>query len=110
MVEQYLEDRPQLKLVVLIVDLRRGLEGEEEELLEWLVQRGIRCCIAATKADKLNRTERARAAQAIQEQVRDLDAQLIEFSSESGEGREEVWSIINQAVKLGEVGEDAIQD
>jgi len=110
MVEQYLEDRPQLKLVVVIVDLRRGLEGEEEELLEWFLQRGIRCCIAATKADKLNRTERARAGKAILEQVRDLDARLIEFSSESGEGREEVWGIINQAVKRGEAGKDGIED
>jgi GTP-binding protein len=110
MVEQYLEDRPQLKLVVVIVDLRRGLEDEEDGLLQWLSERGIRCCIVATKADKLTRTERAQARGFIREQLQDLDAPFIEFSAESGEGREAVWDLINMSIKQGESGEDEIQD
>jgi GTP-binding protein len=98
MVEQYFEDRGQLKLVVLIVDLRRGLEPEEMDFLLWLWERGIRCCIAATKSDKLTRQERSNLGRSLREQTGELPAELVEFSAKTGEGREQLWAVIGKAV------------
>lgn len=110
MVEQYLVDRPQLKMVVVIVDLRRGVESEESEFLNWLKQMGIPACVVATKADKVKRTERTGVGRVLGEQVRPLSVECIEFSAESGEGREEVWKLINKTIRQGAVGNDEIKD
>jgi len=63
LVEVYLRGtRPTLRGVVLLVDLRRGPEVEEEELLAWLASEGIACHVAFTKADKLKPNARAARA------------------------------------------------
>jgi len=94
MVEEYLEDRRQLRLLVLIIDLRRGLEGEELDLLDWLGSRKIPAVLAATKADKLSQNERARAEQAVAGQMSG-ELKLILFSSTTCQGREELWNYIS---------------
>src|SRR5207247_10751220 len=40
LVETYLRERPTLRGVLLVVDARRGIEGEEEELLAYLAALG----------------------------------------------------------------------
>jgi GTP-binding protein len=63
MVEDYLRGaRASLRGVVLLVDLRRGPEPEEEDLLEWLAREGIASRVAFTKADKLKPSQRAAGA------------------------------------------------
>jgi len=60
MVEHYLRGaRPSLRGVVLLVDLRRGPEDEELELLAWLAGEGVEARVAFTKADKLKPARRA---------------------------------------------------
>lgn len=62
MVEGYLRGaRASLRGVILLTDVRRGLEREELELLEWLDAEGIPVRVALTKADKLARGALARA-------------------------------------------------
>jgi len=98
MVEDYLEKRSQLKVVVLIVDLRRGLAGEELEFLDWLELRGKKVLVVATKSDKLKRQERARARQALEAQIGERGLEVIEFSSVSREGREQLWEALEKAL------------
>src|SRR5262249_11294359 len=54
LLEGYLRDRPTLRAVVILVDIRRGMEREEEDLVEFLAQRpDLDVFVAATKTDKL---------------------------------------------------------
>lgn len=59
LIEGYLLHRPTLRGVVLLVDVRRDIEAEERELLEWLTQPSrvsrpaLEVVIAATKIDHL---------------------------------------------------------
>src|SRR5262249_44808801 len=53
LVEAFVEQRDTVKLVVVIIDARRGPESEEHELLEWLDDIDRRALVVLTKADKL---------------------------------------------------------
>ena len=62
----YLVSRPNLAAVVMLADPRHGLKELDEALLEVIrprVEDGLPFLILLTKADKLNRTEQARALQ-----------------------------------------------
>jgi GTP-binding protein len=66
LVESYLRGaRVPLRGALLLIDVRRGPEDEERELLAWLAAESIDARIALTKSDKLRAGElRRRAAEA----------------------------------------------
>ena len=51
LIESYLEDRPTLRAVVLLIDIRRGPEAEEEDFIPWLAQKDVTTIVVLTKAD-----------------------------------------------------------
>lgn len=83
LVEAYLQ-RAAVRGVVVIVDLRRGLQPVDEQLLAFLDGRGVPVCVAATKADKVARGQRKRHVDA----VRDARAggDVVVCSAATGEG------------------------
>ncbi len=58
---EYLHQRKNLAALVMLIDSRRGPGREELELAEIIRQRGLVLIVAATKCDKLKRSERSRA-------------------------------------------------
>ncbi len=90
LVESYLETRAVLAGAILLVDVRRGLEDEEQQLLAFLAGRRIPVALIATKIDRLNRRERERALTRLSAS----GADVIPFSSVTGEGVERVWRVI----------------
>jgi len=93
LVETYLRARPTLRGVVLVVDVRRGIESEEEELLAYLGAMGLPVAIVATKLDKLGRGAAGVALGALRGR-HPPGAPLIGFSARTGEGREALWHVI----------------
>jgi GTP-binding protein len=93
LVEGYLRQRPTLRGVALLVDLRRGLEEEEGELLAFLAHVGLPAAVVATKVDKLARGVRGRALSALQAAV-DPAVPVLGFSARTGEGREGLWRVV----------------
>lgn len=92
LIESYLTGRTTLRAVILLVDIRRGIEQEERDLLEFIAQRkDVAAVIAATKLDKL-----ALNAQkpALAEMKKAAGVQVIGTSAETKVGREDVWSRI----------------
>ncbi|MFO8144684.1 MAG: ribosome biogenesis GTP-binding protein YihA/YsxC [Candidatus Syntrophosphaera sp.] len=57
MVNHYLEQREQLRGMVVLVDIRRDADPKDILLLEILRLRGIDHCVVATKADKIPKTK-----------------------------------------------------
>ena len=57
MVEAYLQ-RPNLKIVTLLIDIRRGPATEEDDLLAWFREMKVPVVVALTKVDKLAKSKR----------------------------------------------------
>lgn len=98
--ERYLRDRQPLKLVLQLVDLRHPPTADDRSMFDWLSHYGIPMCVVATKADKLSRNQIPKHAK-IARQTLDLPGHVpfIVFSSETGQGRDELWSLIEQSVE-----------
>jgi GTP-binding protein len=98
MVEGYLKGRPNLVLVVVILDIRRDPSGDDVALAEWLSHHRISHLFVLTKADKLSGNERRKRRQSISA-VLGLpgDGDLILFSAKTGEGRDPLWREIQKA-------------
>lgn len=91
LVETYLSTRRNLRAVVIIVDLRRGVEADDAQLLEYLHANHIPAILVATKADKLAFGARQRRSREVRQALTYPVAALTICSAESGEGIGELW-------------------
>ncbi|MBX7067184.1 MAG: ribosome biogenesis GTP-binding protein YihA/YsxC [Parachlamydiales bacterium] len=57
-IDAYINGRPNLKLILLLVDCRRELCQEDITLIEWAKAKEIPLLLILTKTDKLNRSEK----------------------------------------------------
>ena len=70
----YIDQRQQLRSVVLLLDARRPAQSEERNIVSWVNQRAeVSLIVALTKADKLNKHQ-CFAAQRSSQQSLDLPA------------------------------------
>jgi len=99
MVEKYLSAGRDLRLVVLLMDIRRDPQNEERDLLKWLAAHGLPSLLVLTKADKVSRGRRAQRATAATRAL-DLAEPPLLFSAVSGEGRQAVWQRLVTACGL----------
>ena len=99
MVESYLRNRPNLKAVVVIIDIRRDVTEGDRDLLNWLLKYGIESIIVLTKADKLSRQKAWTRAGLLSKELMDLSSQkAILFSAKTRQGRDEIWEKIHRAI------------
>ena len=86
-----------LSLVLQLIDLKVGPTADDVMMLRYLIEAQLPFAIVATKADKLNKTERAAALARLADHP-DIptDTPVIPFSSLKGEGKDEVWRIISR--------------
>jgi GTP-binding protein EngB required for normal cell division len=82
------------------VDVRRGVEDEERQLIDFLhqprdVSGKVEVILVATKVDKIGAAGRKPALEKVR---KGAGARLIGFSGVTGEGREELWGRIRRAV------------
>lgn len=101
MMDGYLNGRPQLKKVMLLVDSRHEPTDDDKMMLEWI--RASRpeegAVIIATKTDKLNKRELASNLSMLERELALTDEDiLVPFSTKSDEGKITVWDMINLIV------------
>ncbi len=94
MVESYLQTRREIRLVVLILDARRGAVSDDLALLDWLDYHGLPCTVVLTKADKLSQIERARQKKNLGQIPLLTGKTFLFFSAATGEGKKEMWNLI----------------
>jgi GTP-binding protein len=99
LVEAYLTRRPNLKAVVVIIDIRRGPGDADRELLNWLRAHKIRTVIVLTKADKVSGGKARQRGDLISQELAEegLDHPL-RFSAKTGQGKDELWKRIHEAI------------
>lgn len=90
-----------LRLVVQLVDSRVGPTDDDRDMLRYLRQANLPHIVVATKTDKLNTTEKNKFIEAITSDPDVADAGcIILYSSQTGEGREELWEELYSYTKL----------
>ena len=98
-IETYLSNRKTLKLVVLLVDVRHPPTADDLQMYRWLTYYNLPTAIVASKADKISRGNWQKQLKQIRAGL-NLGAQgpVILYSSQTGQGKEELWSVIRQYI------------
>ena len=91
LIEGFLSERPGLRGAVVIVDIRRGVQDDDRQLLEFLESVGVTPILVATKVDKLPANKRKPAVAKLQ---REVSQRVIPYSSVIGDGRDALWNRI----------------
>src|SRR4051812_13249497 len=90
LIEGYLSNSPNLRGIVQLLDVRHDPTKDDRAMLDFLGELGVPTIVVVTKIDKLSARQRPVRVEAI---VRDLALdpdQVIPFSAETGEGRDEL--------------------
>ena len=97
MIETYLFKRYNLAGVIFLVDSRHEPTEDDLMMYKWLVEMKMPTLIAATKVDKLKRSQRRPQEKLIKEKFRLTDESFFTFfSAKNGEGKKEVIKFIGQ--------------
>jgi GTP-binding protein len=99
MAEEYLADREELVLSIQLVDSRHEPSVLDRQLHEWLVYNEKPHIVAATKSDKLSKNQLLKQVKLIEKTLE--GCKVLPFSSETGGGRDAIWSEIEAALKNG---------
>ncbi|NMB33797.1 MAG: YihA family ribosome biogenesis GTP-binding protein [Clostridium sp.] len=101
MVETYLKTRKQLKLVIMLVDIRHSPTADDRLMHGWLKSIKTPHIIVPTKLDKISRSK-------LRERILDIkkvlelgeDIGVLPFSSQTRQGRDELWREIGRFLDL----------
>lgn len=100
MVESYLRSRPQLRLVLLLVDGRIPPTRNDVLMQQWLDHYEIQHVIVLTKADKLSRSRLKESVRAARETLGVED--VIPFSAVTGLGKNSILARIQTTISQAE--------
>jgi GTP-binding protein len=103
MIEDYLRTREVLKSVVLLVDIRHKPTGDDKLMYDFIKFYRGRVIVVATKLDKISRTTVKKNLDVIQNTLEMEDEDLLlPYSSETHQGRKELWEIIMKSFGMKE--------
>ncbi len=95
---QYLQIRPSLIGLVLIMDIRHPLRELDQRMLEFSAERGLRVHILLSKADKLSKNDQIKTLSAVKKALKPFmekqDITIQTFSSLKRQGKEEVEAVV----------------
>lgn len=92
MIERYLSERPTLKQIWQLVDLRHPPTTADIQMYEWLCHYDFPRVVIATKADKISKGQRGKHAKVIRQELGLKENELVIFSAQTGDGKEELLS------------------
>lgn len=99
MIEEYLVEREELILGVLLVDYRHKPTEEDIAMYQLYKYYDIPSVVIGTKKDKVNRSQYKKQEKLIKETLDfNEDDVFVSYSSETHDGREEVWAILTDLV------------
>jgi GTP-binding protein len=96
--EEYLSGSQRLRLCVQLIDARHQPTELDLQLNEWLLFHQKPHLIVATKADKLSANEFRKSLAAAKNKL--TDSKIMGYSSQTGRGRDELWSEIKASMNL----------
>ncbi len=102
MIEAYLSKREPLKAVIVILDIRRIPNQDDQNLISWLHHHSIPVIYTLTKADKLSKSNQKKQQDKIAQTLSMDKEQLLLFSAKSRLGLPHVWSAIETKIMTEE--------
>lgn len=107
LIEGYLEADRDLRLVFMLVDMRHAPTKDDIHMINYLIDTETPFVLVLTKADKLNKTERAKRLEAFRDEIPCFeDIHVIPFSSQTFEGVEELRQIVEDIADDNEVSDE----
>jgi GTP-binding protein len=100
LIEGFLRRSRELRGVVQLLDVRRTPTEDDFQMLDFLSEIGAPTIIAATKIDKLKKSEQTARVRALAGEIGMEESQVIPFSAVTGEGRDELASAIVELVGM----------
>jgi GTP-binding protein len=95
LIEGYLAERTSLAGVLLLIDIRRGVQEEELDFAPWLAERAMPMVVALTKADKLAKNKRMLEIGGVKKAL-GLPRDPLAVSALSGEGIDPLWRAVGK--------------
>lgn len=99
MIETYLKQREQLKLVILLVDFRHEPSKDDVAMYQFLSGYNIPCIVVGTKADKVTKNQRRKHEKIILKALELDEDMFLPYSSETKENIEEIYDLLEQIVE-----------
>lgn len=100
MIEKYLHTSKVLQAVFLLIDIRHEPSANDKQMYDWIMSNGFHPIIIATKLDKIKRSQLSKQIKLIKQGLGvDSDTIVIPFSSETKQGREETYDLIDQLLE-----------
>lgn len=97
MIEDYLHQSKKIKAVFLLVDIRHEPSENDGIMYDWIVERGHKPVIIATKLDKIKKSQVDKHLAVIRDTLNlEEDTIVIPYSSLSKQGREEIYELIDK--------------
>lgn len=91
LMETYFRSGRNIRLVVQLIDMRHAPSEDDITMLKFIKEADYPFIIVLTKCDKLNKTERAKRREELENELAFVgECEKIEFSALSGEGCEQV--------------------
>ena len=97
MIERYLVKSRMLRCIFLLVDIRHEPSENDRAMYAWIVNRGLRPIVIATKADKIKRSQLAAQMKLIRTTLAmEPEDTLIVTSSSAKSGLDELWRVMEE--------------
>ena len=97
MIETYLRVRGNLRLVILVADIRRDITADELLLIDWLAQYERAVLVVLSKTDKLSANEQSARLRQIRKALSFLPQErILACSAKTGKGREQIWQSLGE--------------
>ena len=99
-IEEYLNFRPNLVEVVLLVDIRHEPTDQDLLMYNWIKSFDYTGLVIATKADKISRGRYQKNIKIIKNKLNINDTELIiPYSSSKNINRDKLWAIFQDIIK-----------
>lgn len=107
LIEGYLSSDRDIRLVFMLVDMRHAPTKDDVQMINYLIDTEMPFVLVLTKADKLNKTERAKRLEAFKDEIPCFeDIHVIPFSSQTFEGVDELRQIVEDIADDNDVSDE----
>ncbi|SCA58612.1 Probable GTP-binding protein EngB [Chlamydiales bacterium SCGC AB-751-O23] len=98
MIEAYFQSRKSLHLVLFLLDLKRDPSAEDRRFLDWVVTQDKSLIIVFTKSDQVLKSKRGARKKELLKKIGIENLQCILYSVKEGLGRNQLYSMISEAI------------
>ena len=100
LIEDYLYQSKKIRAVFLLIDIRHAPSENDRIMYDWILDRGYKPIIIATKLDKIKRSQVQKQVKLICDTLAVVeDTTVIPYSSLSKQGRDEIYELLDRMLE-----------